>query len=303
MFSKQIKTIRRNITAHWDKLMLKPGKSFLNAALADINSNFKNGDSKDEIKTGFESLVFKKGELIVLSGRSCVGKTSFALSLVKNISLNDKNAAGLIIPGNMEEAYIGQRLISICSSVPLCRFKSGKLSLDDYEKIESTVKALYDSKVFVFYEPNCSLFSLKEFIKTTVKECSDSLVIIDGFEYLEDIIDSDKKSLRYNLEHVIDVIKKCAREFYVPIMLVTDLPDVKDGSEPSIVDFGKQLIIPHKADKVLLLSREEPYGTDDYLNAKLIMSKNTSGPKEDLFLKFVPFTSVFYTVITGVRKN
>ncbi len=247
------------------------------------------------LKTGFGWLEFQKDELIVLSGCPNVGKTALALSLIKQISIDNKTPTGLIVPGNFENVTLGQRLLSICSEVAIAKIRKAMLNMDEFEKIKTASNRIYDSPICIFNEPNCNFQRLKESAIEMAEQQEVKLIIVDGFEFLEEIVDAENENYRWTLEAMLDRFKALAVKLQIPTVLTLDLPNYEYGYEPRLLDFKKYMVIPNKADKVLLIYREFrdliENGFISYAN--LIVAKNESGPTGDIRLKFLPKTALF----------
>ena len=67
--------------------MYKDLKTILPKVIENIEANYKNDfdNEKQYVTTDFKGINFKKGNLIILASRPCLGMTSLALSLLLNI--------------------------------------------------------------------------------------------------------------------------------------------------------------------------------------------------------------------------
>lgn len=247
------------------------------------------------LKTGFGWLEFQKDELIVLSGCPNVGKTALALSLIKQISIDNKTPTGLIVPGNFENVALGQRLLSICSEVATAKIRKAMLNMDEFEKIKTASNRIYDSPICIFNEPNCNFQRLKESAIEMAEQQEVKLIIVDSFEFLEEIVDAENENYRWTLEAMLDRFKALAVKLQIPIVLTLDLPNYEYGYAPRLLDFKNYMVIPNKADKVLLIYREScDLIENEFISyANLIVAKNESGPTGDIRLKFLQKTTLF----------
>ena len=255
----------------------------VNTLLKTVCTTQQKQEKNDSLKTGFGNLEFYDKELIILAARPYIGKSAFVLSMIKQICLDSKQSVGLIIPGNIDDTKVSEKLISICSQIPSAKIRY-PAALDD-EKIT-------EAPLYVMNIPNCSLSDIKISINSMVEK-SAKLIVIEGFEFLKEIVDSDQKWYREDLEHMLVHLKYFAEGFNVPILVVMDLPWTEDGYEPRLTDFKKYMIIPRTADKVLFIFRDQLRDEVLYQDAKVVIAKNNNGEVGDIHILFHPATNSF----------
>ncbi len=67
-----------------------------------------------------------------------------------------------------------------------------------------------------------------------IREKQVQLLIINGFESFEELVDSENKDYRLNLEIILERLKTLAMEQHVPIILEMELPPAESDTEPSL---------------------------------------------------------------------
>ena len=152
-------------------------------------------DNPDYIDTGFCCLEFHKGDLIVLAARPSVGKTAFAVSLVNQLALNKKIPVGYISLDSTEETLFGRRLISINSGVPLGKVHTGMMKTTEVEKVHNSANAICEAPIYLINEPNGNFETLEWKAQMLIDEKQVQLIIIDGFELFEELVDSEKRRI------------------------------------------------------------------------------------------------------------
>ena len=265
----------------------------LKKAIDVLNKKYKKQESDSILKTGIDFLEFEQGELIVLAAKPSMGKTAFSLSLVKELAVDNKESVGVIIPGTMAEEEIGQRLISICSGIDLWGIKNGLIKKDEIEQIHQAASKLFDMPIYLFNEPNCSFDEIEASIKNIVEAHHVRLIIVEGFEFIKELVDSGKKDYRMVLECLLSNFKLVANELHIPIMLIMNLPISEDENKPTLLDFKNHLVIPWVADKVLFIHRNRSLESTNEVDAKLIIAKNGSGCTGEIKLRFDTKTARF----------
>ena len=67
-----------------------------------------------------------------------------------------------------------------------------------------------------------------------------NLIIIDSYEYLQEIVQSDDEDIFGLHSTILNKYKEKARELNIPIIVLMELP-VRNEDEPSIADFRKKI--------------------------------------------------------------
>ena len=228
----------------------------VNTLVNTITSLKSKEKNKNLLNTDFCSLTFHKGDLIVLSSRPYGGKTSFALSLINHLALNKKVPVAYISLGSVEEISFGMRLIGINSRVSIAKIRAAMLKESDIKKIQEALGKLYDAPIYFINEPNSTFETLKWKVKLLVQEKHVQLIVINDYEMFEELVDSEPEYYRYNLEVLLENLKKLAIEEQISVILEIGLTPSETDSPPCLRDFKKYMIIPYLADMVIIIQRE-----------------------------------------------
>lgn len=106
-------------------------------AIKNKSKKFHKNQGEDKfLLTDFRTLEFYNGELCVLSSKRGMGKTAFALSLLKQLAVDKKQPVGFVTPGCYPDEYFGQRLTAICSGVDAIKVCTGIINASEFTKIE-----------------------------------------------------------------------------------------------------------------------------------------------------------------------
>ena len=70
-------------------------KSAMIDAMDSLSAKYNNSSNTNRLETGFPTLDFDNGNLIVLAARKSLGKTAFSLSLIKNLRSIRKSQWGI----------------------------------------------------------------------------------------------------------------------------------------------------------------------------------------------------------------
>lgn len=175
--------------------------------------------------------------------------------MIKKLAIDKNIPVGLIDPGTIDNTRLGKRMLSLICEIPLCRIMNGFFRKSDLQKINETGEKLYDAPIFTITEPNMNFEYFRHNAGKMLKQKPIRLLVIEGFEYFAECVDSNKNEYRYNLGF--------------------------------LKDFGKNLVVPYKADMVLLIHRDENDGV------KYIVVKNVNEECYKVRLRFDPNIGLF----------
>lgn len=176
-----------------------------------INEIIKEKDNKTKGNTidfGFNELssflsYVNEDGIITLFGHPAMGKTSFMLNLVSNISKNHDTSI-LYITTEHKEEHITDVLLSIESRIPLRKIKKECINEMEIEEFESTLAKVSNYSLYITENLNkyCVLSSkieesLKDFFsKEDTKR--KKIVILDQYFRNPEIVESIRKSTKAN---------------------------------------------------------------------------------------------------------
>ena len=274
--------------------MYKDLKSILFKVIGRIEANYK-ADFDDEnqyVATGFKDIYFKKGNLIILASRPCIGKTSLALNILLNIVTKKKKAVGYITCGEFDEADITRKLLGFSSESPLQKIKSANLKVEEVKKLSEKSGELWETPIFINDSPNIFFEEFELAARLMVEQQNAEIIFVDSYEYLREVVDADKEELPYIQRDLLEEYKQAAKDLNIPIVMLMNLPR-SDNDEPSISDFKANMIIPRTADVVYFLHRERIKDDRKRCEATLSTGKDVNGRNTYSNLYFYPETGLF----------
>ena len=269
----------------------------LNDIFSDLKDKFLNPKIPGLI-SGFSSLDlltqgFQKSDLIIIAGRPSMGKTSLSLNITLNIIKNSKLPV-LFFSLEMSKEQLMYRLLSIEANINQTILKSGKLSQNDWYKLNKVIKIISKLPLFMDDNPNLSTQDIRSKIKTILSEQTQiGLVIID---YLQLMQSSELKNENrvQELSQITRYLKNLAREFNIPIIALSQLSrsvENRIDQKPILSDLRESGSIEQDSDLVLMLSRLKS-NNSNYNNEnissfiELIIAKHRNGPTGTIKLKF-----------------
>lgn len=108
----------------------------------------------DKITSGWQ-----KSDLIIIAGRPAMGKTSFALSVAKNMAVDYQRPVGFFSL-EMSNVQLVNRLISNVCEIPGNKLLSGQLAPDEWERFDKNLRKLTGAPIYIDDTPALSVFEI-----------------------------------------------------------------------------------------------------------------------------------------------
>lgn len=253
------------------------------------------------IPTGFTDLDavtagLQKSDLVIVGARPGMGKTAFALSAARSISV-DYGIPSAFFSLEMSKEQIVERLISMQCRINNQLLKTGKLSNEDWEKMVSESNVLFEAPLFIDDTPALSLRELRTKTRRLKIEKGIQIIFID---YIGLMTGEVRKN--GNREEEIATIsrglKQLAKELEIPVVVLSQLNrqlEMRGGDKrPQTSDLRSSGALEQDADKIFLLYRADIYGITEDINgnstegfADVIIAKHRNGDLGTVEMKFV----------------
>lgn len=261
-----------------------------------------NTDGITGVASGFYRLDrmtagWQPSDLIIFAARPAMGKTSFALSMAKNIAADYKVPIGFFSL-EMSNTQLMSRLISNTCEIEGTKIMSGQLRRDEWDRLDKRVNYLQDIPMYVDDTPDISVFDLEAKARRMVRENGVKIIMID---YLQMI---SGQGLRFGnrqeeISKITEYLKNLAKKLNIPIIVLSQLNrDVEKregfvGKRPRLSDLRESGAIEAYADAVIFIHRPEYYhiytddnGRDLHGMAQIIIAKHRKGATADVLLTF-----------------
>ena len=271
-------------------------------AIEVIQEAAKNKDGLTGVPTGYGKLDDKTSgwqasDLVIIAGRPAMGKTSFALSMAKNIAA-DYQVPMAFFSLEMSNVQLVNRLISNACEIEGSKILNGQLHPDEWERLDKRVNALLGAPLYVDDTPGLSVFELRTKARRLVREHGVKIIMID---YLQ-LMNANGMRFSSRQEEVSTIsrsLKGLAKELNIPILALSQLNrgvenrEGADGKRPQLSDLRESGAIEQDADMVLFVHRPEYYGlyqdekgSDLRGMAQIIIAKHRKGATGDVLLTF-----------------
>lgn len=262
----------------------------------------KQGDSVG-LPSGFVELDrmtagFQPGTLVILAARPAMGKTAFALSMARNMAVDQKKAVAFFSL-EMTGVELAMRLISGEAQIPGDKLKRGELAPYERVQLEQRTQSLHDAKIFIDDTPQLTIYELRAKCRRLKDHHDIQMVFIDYLQLMT--AGNDAMNRNGNREQEISTIsrqlKALSKELRIPVLAMSQLSravETRGGEKkPMLSDLRESGAIEQDADIVMFIYRPEYYGIleDDKGStagmADIILAKHRSGGVGEARLRFV----------------
>jgi replicative DNA helicase len=244
------------------------------------------------LPTGFPNLDEKlggglhPGDLVIVAGRPGLGKTSFALNVMRNAALM-REAVCAIFSLEMTEEDLTLRLLSSLAEIDGGRLRRGALDLEELQAISQASSQLMHRGIFI---EECTRLGVTDVLtharKLQAREGLD-LIVIDYIQLMEGV-DIDNRV--QEIGSISRGLKAIARELNVPVVVLSQLSrqiERRTGGEPKLSDLRESGALEQDADIVLFLWRREREREPQLAPIlELRLAKHRNGPTGDFQLVF-----------------
>ena len=246
----------------------------------------------DDMTSGWQA-----SDLVIIAGRPAMGKTSFALSIAKNVAV-DYNIPIGFFSLEMDNVQLVNRLISNVCEISGKKILNGQLDASEWERLDNKLRNLTGAPIYIDDTPGLSVFELRTKARRLVREKGVKMIMID---YLQ-LMNANGMKFGSRQEEVSTIsrsLKGLAKELRIPVLALSQLSRNVEGREglegkrPQLSDLRESGAIEQDADMVLFVHRPEYYrifqdekGNDLRGMAQIIIAKHRKGSTGDVLLNF-----------------
>lgn len=290
----------------------KPGGA-LNAVLKKFDEIAQNHGQIRGIPTGlkdFDEITngLHSGDLIILAARPGVGKTTFAMNLVVNASI-EQNKKCAVFSLEMPREQLMQRSLCSVAKVDMSKALKGTMDQEEWKRIWVAEKRLAASGIYI---DDSSLTTPTDILskcrRLKAKEGLD-IVMIDYLQLMSSG-GKNKENRQQEISDITRVLKIAAKELQVPIILLSQLSravEIRNDHKPQLSDLRESGSIEQDADIVLFLYDPSKYNDvpteDEPGTVELIIAKHRNGRTDTVKLRMIKESSTFVGINDRVQKQ
>ena len=274
------------------------------------------GEYKNEnVETGIDLLDkytnggFQKSDYIIVAARPSVGKTAFAVSLIRNMIKKNKSVAFFSL--EMPSTQIISRLLSCTSRVELSKLFTGNLTEREVSHINSAADKIFQSELYLVDEPNMKLSDLRSRARMLVREKKIEIIFIDYIGLIESGLDI-RTPRHEQVGYISKALKQLARELNIPVVVLCQVSRDTADQEPQLNNLRDSGSIEQDADLVMFIHRKtnltdlsdedkaklqtDSSGQQRVQYSKLLVAKNRNGKTGTIYVGYIGDITSFETV-------
>ncbi len=268
--------------------------SLVKQVFAEINELILNKNQITGVPSGYRDLDrmtagFQRGDLIVLASRPSMGKTSFALNILRHLGV-DEDVPCAIFSLEMSKEQLIQRLLCMEAKVPFQKLRTGFISKKDVPKLTMAANKLQKAPIYIDDTPAIPILELRAKARRVVKEKGVRFIVVDYLQLIQG--PKNVENRQQEISAISRSLKALAKELSIPIMALSQLSravEQRHDKRPQLSDLRESGAIEQDADTVLFIYRDEVYNpdTDEEGIAEIIIGKQRNGPIGKVKLAFL----------------
>ncbi len=262
-------------------------------------------EHKDEIRgvpTGYADLDnliagLQKSDLIILAARPSMGKTTFALDIMRNVALSGRPVG--IFSLEMSANQLVNRMLSAESRVDAWSIRTGHgLSSQHFTALQEAASRLQKAPIYIDDQAGNSIIKMRSVARRLKAEHGLELIVVDYLQLM-----TTSKNYDNMVNQVTEIsrsLKQLARELDVPVLALSQLSRAVEsrGGRPRLSDLRDSGSIEQDADLVMFLHREDRYKEQAEKDniTEVLIEKHRNGPVGSIKLYFDLKTTSFLTI-------
>lgn len=271
----------------------------INEAINHIMELQASGSQYSGVRSGFKTLDdttlgFQPSDLIILAARPSMGKTAFAMNIIRNAAV-DFGTPVAIFSLEMPAIQLVTRLMISETGLDAQKLK-GARKFEPYElkQLDVKLKNLSKAPIYIDATPSLPIYEFRAKAKRLVNQKGVKLIVVDYLQLMQ-----GPKELNGMREQEVAAIsrtlKATAKELNVPIIALSQLSRqasqrTTSNNRPVLSDLRESGSIEQDADMVMFIHRFDYQGMaerpEDVGKTTLIIAKHRNGQIGDIDLVF-----------------
>ena len=246
------------------------------------------------VGTGFRAMDemtagLQRGELIVIAGRPSMGKTTLAVNIAENAAIGHKVPTA-IFSMEMSAEQLTFRMIGSIGRVNQSNLRRGKLSDEDWSRIDSAVSMMSNAPIFIDDSPALSPTEVRARARRLKREHGLGLIVVDYLQLMQ--VAGTVENRATEISEISRSLKALAKELELPVIALSQLNrsvEQRVDKKPVMSDLRESGAIEQDADVIVFIFREEVYDKETPRRgiADIIIGKQRNGPTGEFQLTFL----------------
>ncbi|MDM2765728.1 replicative DNA helicase [Citrobacter sp. Cpo150] len=232
----------------------------------------------------------QNSDLIIVAARPSMGKTTLAMNLCENVSMNQDKTV-LIFSLEMPKDQLMQRSLASLGRVDLTKIRTGMLDDEDWAKIGGVTSHLLErNNLYIDDTPGLTPQELRSRARRIHKETGGlSMIMVDYLQLMR--VPGMEANRTLEIAEISRSLKALAKELQVPVVALSQLNrslETRADKRPLNSDLRESGSIEQDADLIIFIYRDEVYNenSEDKGIAEIIIGKQRNGPIGTVRLTF-----------------
>ena len=197
----------------------------LHKTFEDIDRIASHKGSVIGVPTGFSDLDakttgFQAGDLVIIAGRPGMGKTSFALNMMRNAAIDANKKIGFFSL-EMANNQLAMRLLCAEARVDSNLVRSGTLPKSQYRNLSLAVGPLSKAEIHLDDTPALSILELRAKARRIKNDIDIDMIIVDYLQLMQG--PKGVESRQQEIATISRSMKALAKELDIPIVALSQL--------------------------------------------------------------------------------
>jgi replicative DNA helicase len=250
-------------------------------------------DSSGTISTGYRDLDeltagLHATQLVIIAARPSVGKTAFALNLLRNI-VNTSGHPAFFVSLEQSGIELAERLLCCQAKVNSHSLRKGTLNADEMERLIEAGGMLRNAKMFIDDSPAQGMLRIAANARRLKRRENIKIVVIDYLQLIEP--DNRRDPRQEQVAQISRRLKFLAKELKIPVVALAQVnrsSEDRQDHRPRLSDLRESGSIEQDADTVMLLHRPDRYepGQRERI-IEVIVGKSRNGPTGEVTLTYL----------------
>ena len=263
------------------------------------------------VTTGYKELDkitggLYKGNLIIICGRSGMGKTAFAGCMATNACYYYGTKVG-VFSLEMPSLDIWCRCMATITGLDLHDFTRHGFSGEKSTIVSQMTDKILKMPFYLDDTPNIKFNELKQKCRRLVKEKKVEIIYIDYLQLIR--YDSKTGTREQEITKISNGLKALSKELNIPIVALAQLNrevDKRPDKIPTSADLRESAAIEQDADLILSPWRGDIYGIKEYNGIDMVdkaiifFLKNRNGGIEELPMNYIGSKTTFTEITTNI---
>jgi replicative DNA helicase len=257
---------------------------FLSHSTSDITGISTGFGDMDKMTAGLQ-----RGELIIIAGRPSMGKTTLAVNIAENAAIGTQTPTA-IFSMEMSAEQLSFRMLGSIGRVNQTRLRTGKLSEEDWSRIDSAVSMMSNAPIYIDDSGALTPTEVRARARRLKREHGLGLIVLDYLQLMQ--VSGTTENRATEISEISRSLKALAKELDVPVIALSQLNrsvEQRQDKKPVMSDLRESGAIEQDADLIVFIYREEVYEPETPRKgiADIIIAKQRNGPVGEFHLTFL----------------